>query len=268
MTYNTPVMKLILSCILGISLTSFLIPPKTSNFENKHSIQIIINEPDMIFVQGGEYTMGCVSTNPEDCYTWNQPSHQVTLSDFYISKYEVTQALYKNIMLSNPSNFIGDSLPVDNVTFDQAIAFILELNRLTNKKYRLPTEAEWEYAGEGGKKSKGFIFAGSNVLNEVAWHHENSNHTTHHVGMLKPNELGIYDMSGNVWEMCFDWYADYTTKPQINPRGPFLGDVKVMRGGSWELDNDQSWDTDFRGIYTPNHGDNDRGFRLVIGTND
>ena len=152
-----------------------------------------------------------------------------------MGKYEVTQAQWKAVMGSNPSRFKGDNLPVENVSWDDVQAFIRKLNQLTGKRYRLPTEAEWEYAARGGNKSRGYKYAGGNNIDEVAWYDGNSGERTHPVGKKRPNELGLYDMSGNVWEWCSDWYDEdyYGNSPQNNPQGPASGSSRVFRGGSW-----------------------------------
>jgi len=139
-------------------------------------------------------------------------------------------------MGKNPSTFTGDNLPVEQVSWNKTQDFIKKLNQKTGKNYRLPTEAEWEYAARGGNKSKGYKYAGSNNINDVAWYTSNSNSKTHEVGTKLPNELGIYDMSGNVWEWCSDWYGEnyYGSSPSNNPKGPGTGDDRVLRGGSWD----------------------------------
>ncbi|MBO7279020.1 MAG: SUMF1/EgtB/PvdO family nonheme iron enzyme [Bacteroidales bacterium] len=188
---------------------------------------------EMVFVEGGTFQMGATSEQGSDAYDDEKPVHSVTLSDFYIGKYEVTQAQWKAVMGKNPSRFQGDNLPVENVSWNDIQEFIKKLNRLTGKRYRLPTEAEWEYAARGGKKSKGYKYAGSNSIGEVAWYDSNSGYETHPVGQKQPNELGLYDMSGNVWEWCQDWYGNYNSSSQTNPSGPASGSYRVLRGGSW-----------------------------------
>lgn len=232
--------------------------------------QYSVPSVEMILVEGGTFKLGCDDDGGDnDCFSWEQPSHQVVLSSFYISKYEVTQGFYKQIMNDkNPSFFKGDSLPVESLSYEEARDFIVALNNLTGKSYRFPTEAEWEFAAEGGKKTKGYIYSGSNVLKEVAWYHENSDHQTHPVGLLKPNELGIYDMTGNVEEFCYDWYSSYKNRKETNPRGPFVGTDKVIRGGSWDIDNDFGWNINYRNYISLRDKTNDTGIRLVIGTND
>ena len=187
-------------------------------------------EPEMVFVEGGTFMMG------SDYNILEQPIHQVTLSSFNIAKYEVTQKEWKAIMGNNPSSKKGDKLPVDNVNWLEVNEYITRLNNATGKNYRLPTEAEWEYAAGGGKKSTGKLYSGSNNIDEVAWYISNtfSLDRPQPVGTKAPNELGIYDMSGNVWEWCGDWYGDYPYTPQTDPQGP-NGDSryrKIQRGGS------------------------------------
>jgi formylglycine-generating enzyme required for sulfatase activity len=187
-------------------------------------------EPEMVFVEGGTFSMGSVigiGDNDE------RPAHQVTVSSFHIGKYEITQRQWVAVMGSNPSYFKGDNLPVENVSWDDVHNFIKRLNSQTGKHYRLPTEAEWEYAARGGRQSKGYTYSGSNNVDAVAWYGENSSNSTRPVGGKTPNELGIYDMSGNVWEWCYDWYGAYSSTAQTNPTGPSSGSYRVGRGGSW-----------------------------------
>ena len=187
---------------------------------------------EMVYVAGGTFTMGA-SFDDSEAYDWEKPAHNVTLSSFYIGKYEVTQKQWVEIMRSNPSDLKGDNLPVENVSWIDIRDFIKKLNARTGKNYRLPTEAEWEFAARGGNNSRGYKYSGSNIIEVVAWHTGNSGFKTHPVGTKSPNELGIYDMSGNVWEWCADWYGDYSSNSQTNPKGPDSGSYRVMRGGSW-----------------------------------
>ena len=169
-----------------------------SQAQKDRIIQNLIN--NMVYVQGGTFMMGATSEQGSDAYDNEKPAHQVTLSSFSIGRYEVTQEEWQAVMGSNPSWFKGPKRPVENVSWDDCQAFIKKLNEMTGKQFRLPTEAEWEFASRGGIKSQGYKYSGSNNLNSVAWYADNSGNTTHDVGQESPNELGIYDMSGNVWE--------------------------------------------------------------------
>jgi len=191
-------------------------------------------EPEMVFVQGGTFLMG--NTKEQGLHdTFGEiKQHQVTLSSFYIGKYEVTQGQWKAIMGKNPSMFKGDNLPVDYVRWEDVQEFIVRLNAATGKQYRLPTEAEWEYTARGGNKTSFYRYSGSNIVDDVGWYKENSGKEMHPVGTKLPNELGIYDMSGNVWEWCNDFMNYYETHAQTNPQGPLkgIGGWHVYRGGS------------------------------------
>ena len=192
----------------------------------------------LIGVKGGTFMMG---GEDSEAFKSEKPLHKVRLDSFYMGKYPVTQALWLAVMRGkNPSRFIGDNRPVEQVSWDDAQAFIQKLNEQTGRNYRLPTEAEWEYAARGGIYSAGFLYAGSDKLKEVGWYEENSGGESHEVGFKLPNELGIHDLSGNVFEWCEDWYggsAYYETCRKAglveNPTGPKSGSSRVMRGGYW-----------------------------------
>ena len=188
---------------------------------------------EMIEVKGGTFTIGATQEQGSDAESDEKPTHSVTLSTYYIGKYEVTQKLWAAVMGSNPSFFKGDNLPVEQVSWNDCQTFIKKLNTLTGKNFSLPTEAQWEYAARGGIKSKNYKYSGSNSIDYVAWYGSNSGSKTHDAGTKSPNELGIYDMSGNVWEWCYDWYGNYTASSQTNPSGPSSGSDRVLRGGSW-----------------------------------
>jgi formylglycine-generating enzyme required for sulfatase activity len=217
---------------------------------------------NMVRVDGGTFQMGATSEqqNPDSD---EKPVHRVTLSDYYIGETEVTQGLWEAVMGSNPSNFKGSNLPVERVSWDDSQAFIRKLNQLTGRRFRLPTEAEWEYAARGGNRSRGYQYGGSNTLTDVAWYYDNSKDKTHDVKTKQSNELGLYDMSGNVWEWCQDWYGDYSSSAQTNPTGPSSGSSRVGRGGCWSSD---AWccRVSTRINYSPGNANYYLGLRLAL----
>ena len=189
----------------------------------------------MVHVEGGTFMMGATEQDDE---AWGdeKPQHKVMLDDYYIGETQVTQALWQAVMGNNPSNWKGDNLPVETISWNDCQEFIKKLNQLTGRTFALPTEAQWEFAARGGNQSIGYKYAGSNNLGEVAWFRDNSNRETHPIAQKKANELGLYDMSGNVWEWCNDWY-DYTyyeLSPERNPQGPISSVNRVLRGGCWD----------------------------------
>ena len=218
---------------------------------------------DMVEVVGGTFTMGATAEQGSDAGKAEKPTHQVTLSSYMIGKTEVTQELWEAVMGSNPSYFKGSNLPVELVTWEVCQTFIRKLNALTGKNFRLPTEAEWEFAARGGNNSRGYKYSGSNTLSNVAWYDDNSSNKTHPVATKAPNELGIYDMSGNVYEWCNDWYDDYTSASQTNPTGPNSGSFRVGRGGSWRA-NARYCRVSSRYCSAPELCDTARGLRLAL----
>ncbi len=189
---------------------------------------------EMIKIEGGSFMMG----NNESEYGEEKPAHRVTVPDFHLAKYPVTQGLWNQVMgaENNRSEFQGLDRPVERVSWDDTKVFLDKLNKQTNKNFRLPSEAEWEYAARGGKYSKDCIYAGSNKLKEVGWYNANSHGETKPVGLKLPNELGLYDMSGNVWEWCADvWHKNYDDAPQDGSAWLSGGEQarRVVRGGSW-----------------------------------
>ncbi|MBR5324304.1 MAG: SUMF1/EgtB/PvdO family nonheme iron enzyme [Muribaculaceae bacterium] len=259
-----------------------------ANFEKQSSTSTIIDPisslsyDELVYVEGGTFTMGAISDDSDE-----RPTHSVTLSSYYIGKYEVTQQLWEYVMSysgtaadgttmttyssdvwlgTNPSSSygLGNYYPAYRVSYDDIVnIFLPRLNKITGGDYRLPTEAEWEYAARGGNKSKGYKYSGSNTVGDVAWYYDNSDSKSHPVGTKQANELDIYDMSGNVWEWCNDWYGSsyYSSSPQTNPTGPSTGSARVTRGGNWyyyavscRVSNRSNSSPDYRGYV---------GFRLA-----
>ena len=218
---------------------------------------------NMVRVEGCTFRMGATSEQDCDAYDIEEPVHSVTLSSYYIGKTEVTQALWKAVMGSNPSKFKGENLPVENVSWDDCQVFVRKLNSLTGQNFRLPTEAEWEFACRGGNNSLGYKYSGSDNIDNVAWFDCNSGRKTHFVATKSPNELGIYDMSGNVWEWCSDWYDKYSSGAQANPKGPESGSCRVFRGGGWGSYAGYCRSSN-RGYNTPTHRHDRLGLRLAL----
>ena len=223
--------------------------------------------PETILVQGGTFKMGSNDGDVDE-----KPIHTVTVGSFYMSKYEVTVAQYREFckatgraMPATPKWGWHDNHPIVNVNWKDATAYCRWLSELTKQTYRLPTEAEWEYAARGGNKSKGYTYAGGNTLSELAWHGDNSLEQTHPVGTKKPNELGLYDMSGNVFEWCADIYSDryYAESPDKNPKGPEGGDERILRGGSWYGNGKYGCRVAIRVACIPDAKDDYDGIRIV-----
>lgn len=237
---------------------------KQSNQSSKSSGSTTKNLPapiqqlisDMVYVKGGTFTMGATSEQGTDAWDVEYPSHRVKVSSFSICKYEVTQAQWKAVMGNNPSYFKGDNLPVEQVSWDDCQSFIRKLNKMTGKHFRLPSEAEWEYAARGGNQSRGYKYSGGNDLSRVAWYKDNSGSRTHPVGSKAPNELGLYDMSGNVVEWCQDWYSKYSGSEQVKS-------FRMYRGGSWQ-DNPTFGRVSIRLFSPPHVGVENRGLRLAL----
>ena len=205
---------------------------QTASYSN-HVLRVGNVVYNMKRVEGGTFTMGATAEMSEP-FDDEKPTHQVTLSSYSIGETEVTQALWQAVMGSNPSSFKGDNLPVERVSWDDCQIFINKLNNLTGQRFRLPTEAEWEFAARGGKKSNHTQYSGSDNIDEVAWYRNGSQQSdVHPVALKKANELRLYDMSGNVLEWCQDDYVEYSRKAQTNPEGKSSGLKKVIRGGSY-----------------------------------
>ncbi len=219
----------------------------------------------MIYVEGGSFIMGCNAVNEQVCMTDELPTHGVTLDSFYIGKTEITQKQWRAVMGRNPAGlFFGscDDCPVENVSWDDIQIFLRRLNKKTGKTYRLPTEAEWEFAARGGNKSANYRYSGSNTLEDVAWSRRNSTEKTNPVATKKPNELGIYDMTGNVWEWCSDYFGRYASAMQTNPNNLRFEPLRVLRGGSWS-NKEADCRIPYRNHGEPTYRYGDEGFRIV-----
>lgn len=290
-------MKNILCCLVLTAVAAL----GTSRCHAQKVMTVVVGDVrfELVQVEGGSYVMGC---DPE-LFTVGKndeiPRHSVEVSSFFLGRYEVTQRLWNAVMDTNPSNFIGDDHPVEQVSYYDVQEFIRRLNERTGLSFRLPTEAEWEYAARGGNENIGYTYSGSNDLMTVSWCHLNSGDSTHAVGELVPNRLGIYDLTGNVWEWCSDWYADdyylrckaisdgipetaksreqieewykwNWTRPQDsynnrvnNPAGPDEGVYRVGRGGSWaDYENDMR--VSYRNFWVPEMELSNVGFRLAL----
>lgn len=219
---------------------------------------------EMVRVTGGTFRMGC-NEPPKGVrltYALSRPEHVVTVDGYWIGRHEVTQALWRAVMGSNPSKFVGDSLPVESVSWREAQEFVMVLSQLTGRRFRLPTEAEWEFAARGGERFP-FAGCGREALEAYCWYCVNSDNCTHVVGRLRPNGLGLYDMSGNVAEWCQDWVEEYSEGEQTNPRGPREGENRVLRGGHYGSTSAACTVYD-RGWYLPTGKYEFYGLRVVM----
>lgn len=224
-------------------------------------IQNLIN--NMVLVEGGVFMMGSTEEQNNNTNSDEKPAHYVSLSSFFIGRYEVTQEEWEAVMGNNPSNFKGVKKPVENISWNDCKTFIRKLNAITGLGFRLPTEAEWEYAARGGNSSLGYIFPGANDIGSVAWYDSNSGDQTHNVGTKLPNELGLYDMAGNVWEWCSDWHGKYSSSSQTNPKGVASGSCHVYRGGGWR-NLDGCCRVSYRCFSTSGYRNYDLGLRLAL----
>lgn len=256
--------------LIGIKPTASSSGKTTSSNSNSSSYAVSVGGVSfkMINVQGGSFEMG---SNTEDD---EKPIHSVNVSDFSIAEFEVTQELWEAVMgtsirtqrdkASSSYSIYGEgaNYPMYYVSYNEVQDFINELNRRTGKSFRLPSEAEWEFAARGGNNSKGFQYAGGNNLSDVAWYDANSVSNTHQVGLKRSNELGLYDMSGNVWEWCADWYGNYSSSKQTDPQGANSGSDRVVRGGGW-FSGASGCRVAFRSYFSPGFRDYILGFRLA-----
>ena len=246
--------------VVGIVLLAMMVSACSN--PNKEKVKAALGT--FVTVEGGQFQMGSPDSLPNR--EKDETQHSAQVNTFQMQTTEVTQELYEAVMGTNPSERKEwKEMPVTNVSWEDAQAFIEKLNDLMGTHYRLPTEAEWEYAARGGNRSQGYIYSGSNDLNEVGWYDENSGKHPHVVKEKKPNELGIYNMSGNVWEWCSDWYAEYRLdqRGSVNPQGADNGERRVLRGGSWYCDA-RNCRVANRHSYAPEFGFNNYGFRLVF----
>ena len=251
--------------LIDYLLGSYQVPPEEETF-NVNGVTFV-----MMPVEGGSFMMGATLEQGNDASDREKPVHEVTLSSYYIGQTEVTQALWQAVMGSNPSYFKSYNFPVESVSWEDCQQFITTLNELTGRRFRLPTEAEWEFAARGGNNSMGYKYAGSDDLSSVGWYSYNDSwlfkgpgaYGTHAVCTRMPNELMLYDMSGNVHEWCNDWYGGYSNMAQTDPSGPASGTDRVYRGGSWYFDE---WfcRVSFRNSTTPTYTSYGIGLRLAL----
>ncbi len=263
----------IVAAVVTVFVVSLILSkaPITSSSTENSEIELRADETisingvsfKMIRVEGGTFTMGATPEQGSDALDVEKPAHQVTLSSYSIGETEVTQELWQAVMGSNPSCFIGPNRPVETVSWDDCQQFVTKLNQQTGRNFRLPTEAEWEYAARGGKKSKGYKYSGGDSLGNVAWSDNNADGGTHNVATKRANELGLYDMAGNVWEWCQDWYGEYSSSSQNNPTGPSSGSNRVSRGGSWRY-SAKYCRVSNRSRNTPSFSNADIGLRLAL----
>ncbi len=251
-------------CSIKLTQKPQSVQPSVSSTKRDFTETVLGINMKMVYVKGGTFRMGATLEQGDDVEDWEKPVHSVILSDYYIGKFEVTQGLWKAVMGSNPSYFSrGDDYPVESVSWNDIQTFLTKLNQQTGKNYALPTEAQWEYAARGGAKSERYKYSGSHTIGDVAWFSSNSSSSTHPVGTKQPNELGIYDMSGNVWEWCSDWMGSYSSESQTNPTGPFSGSYRVLRGGSWG-NGARGCRVSYRSSFDPDFRNFNFGFRVVL----
>ena len=218
----------------------------------------------MVDVEGGTFMMGATEEQGDQAFNSEKPAHEVTLSSFSIGETEVTQGLWSAVMGDIPQQQLsGSEYPVMNISWYDCQTFVSKLSQLTGRTFRLPTEAEWEYAARGGNHSNGFMYAGSNDIDEIAWIDDNCGNQYHEVAMKKANELGLYDMSGNMWEWCQDWYGTYPSEAVVDPTGPETGSYRIFRGGGW-LDEARDCRVSRRYNFTPSSTDYSLGLRVVL----
>lgn len=264
MTYKGLILMIVTAALIA-GLASF-----TMRGEDGETLSVAIPgtdlKLDLVLVRAGTFTMGA-TPEQSDKTNYAKPVHQVTLTqDYYMATTEVTQAVYQSVMGANPSSHaLGGDYPVDGVSYEDAVRFCEHLSELTGRRFSLPTEAQWEYAARGGHKApkQQTPYVGSANIGSVCWYDHNASAKPHPVAQKQPNVLGIYDMSGNVWEWCLDWYDDYSSAPQTDPTGAAKGTMRVSRGGSWcngsRFSRLSNRDSSF-----PNASNDCLGFRVVV----
>ena len=244
--------------VVLVAIIVFFKKDKIKHLGNE-DITFTINNVSFVMkpVEGGTFLMG---SNDSVAFEDERPVHSVTVSSFYMGETEVTQALWKAVMWNGNTN---NDFPMNNVNWLECQEFISKLNQLTGRNFRLPTEAEWEYAARGGNRSNHYMYAGSDKIYDVAWYYNSGSQQLQPVKTKLPNELGLFDMSGNVWEWCQDWYGDYHSQSQTNPRGPAKGSSRIVRGGNSSI-NAKGCRVSRRYGYNPNRKDPGGGFRVVF----
>lgn len=245
----------------GTFTSIFLLGCFISGFAQNESIRLNDSvQLEMTFIEGGSLIMGS-DVGKKDA----RPAHEVEVSDFFIGKFEFTQEQWVAVMGENPSEIECLKCPVNDMSWEQLTDLLSKLKWKTDRTFRLPTEAEWEYAAQGGNQSRGYLYSGSNSIEEVAWLKPNGNDQQHEVGLLKPNELGLYDMNGNAWELCEDWYDKkfYQRSPKKNPVNEIPAKYRVSRGASW-MSPAHYCERHYRNTDHPHHKRGNGGFRLVM----
>ena len=263
-------LSILSNCLLSkdfVAPDSSISKPGRSQSESYSKEALLVAESilkSMVLIPEGKYNMGCTADQGQNCSSDEHPVHSVSISSFYLSSVEVTQGWWMAIMRNNPAyNKRSEDFPVESVSYLDVSMFIDSLNKLSGLTYRLPTEAEWEYSARGGNKACSYLYSGSSDANEVAWTSNNSYSKSHVVRLKAANELGLFDMSGNVWEWVSDWYGKYTSASQNDPRGPSSGIERVIRGGSWAGSPDFCRNS-LRFRYLPEFKSSFIGFRLAL----
>lgn len=259
-----------LVCCLGMQVFSQSAKPAEAPRKKMTMPEVVLQiVQNMVRIDGGTFKMGCQNESDSDCYYWEKPAHKVSVSSFYMDKYPITQLEWEAVMGTRPwFSKNCPTCPVENVNWNDATEFLARLNKVSGVHYRLPTEAEFEFAARGGNLSKGYKYAGSDNIREVAWYDSISRGQAHPVAQKKPNELGLYDMSGNVFQWTLDWFDSdyYLHSPEKDPKGPDSESYRTCRGGSWWSDDSYSRVSN-RDRYPVDARDDDVGFRIAKDAN-